>query len=38
MHSRTNAGDVKQAVEKMLVEFAGRGYRSLGVARADEEG
>jgi H+-transporting ATPase len=34
----TNAGDVKQAVEKTIVDFAGRGFRSLGVARADEEG
>ena len=34
----TNAGDVKPAVEKAVDEFAGRGFRSLGVARADEEG
>jgi H+-transporting ATPase len=34
----TNAGDVKPAVEKAINEFAGRGFRSLGVARADEEG
>jgi H+-transporting ATPase len=34
----TNAGDVKEAVEKTILDFAGRGYRSLGVARADEEG
>jgi len=34
----TNAGDVKPAVEKAILEFAGRGFRSLGVARADEEG
>jgi H+-transporting ATPase len=33
-----NAGDVKPAVEKAINEFAARGYRSLGVARADEEG
>ncbi len=33
-----NAGDVKGAVEKAVDEFAGRGFRSLGVARADEEG
>ena len=33
-----NAGDVKAAVEKAVNEFAGRGFRSLGVARADEEG
>ena len=34
----TNAGEVKSAVEKAINEFAGRGFRSLGVARADEEG
>ncbi len=34
----TNSGDVKPAVEKAVNEFAGRGFRSLGVARADEEG
>ena len=33
-----NAGEVKPAVEKAVNEFAGRGFRSLGVARADEEG
>jgi H+-transporting ATPase len=33
----TNAGQVKAAVEKAVNEFAGRGFRSLGVARADEE-
>ncbi len=33
-----NAGDIKEAVEKAVNEFAGRGFRSLGVARADEEG
>jgi H+-transporting ATPase len=33
-----NANDVKAAVEKAVNEFAGRGFRSLGVARADEEG
>jgi len=33
-----NVGDVKPAVEKAVNEFAGRGFRSLGVARADEEG
>ena len=33
-----NAGQVKPAVEKAVNEFAGRGFRSLGVARADEEG
>ncbi len=34
----TNADDVKPAVEKAVNEFASRGFRSLGVARADEEG
>src|SRR6204780_1140348 len=34
----TNAGEVKPAVEKAVTEFAGRGFRSLGVARADQEG
>jgi len=34
----TNAGDVKPAVEKAVNDFAGRGFRSLGVARADQEG
>jgi H+-transporting ATPase len=34
----TNAGDVKPAVDKAVNDFAGRGFRSLGVARADEEG
>jgi H+-transporting ATPase len=33
-----NKGEVKSAVEKAVNEFAGRGFRSLGVARADEEG
>ena len=33
-----NAGEVKPAVEKAVNEFAGRGFRSLGVTRADEEG
>jgi H+-transporting ATPase len=33
-----NAEDVKPVVEKAVNEFAGRGFRSLGVARADEEG
>ncbi len=32
-----NAGDVKVEVEKAINEFAARGFRSLGVARADEE-
>jgi H+-transporting ATPase len=34
----TNAGEVKPAVEKAVNEFAGRGFRSLGVARADQDG
>jgi H+-transporting ATPase len=34
----TNANDVKPAVEKAVNEFAARGFRSLGVARADQEG
>jgi H+-transporting ATPase len=34
----TNKDEVKPAVEKAVNEFAGRGFRSLGVARADEEG
>ena len=34
----TNAGEVKPAVEKAILDFAGKGFRSLGVARADEEG
>jgi H+-transporting ATPase len=33
-----NAGEVKTAVEKAVNEFAGRGFRSLGVARANQEG
>ena len=33
----TNAGEIKPAVEKAVDEFAGRGFRSLGVARADQE-
>jgi H+-transporting ATPase len=33
----TNAGEAKPAVEKAVNEFAGRGFRSLGVARADQE-
>ena len=33
-----NAGEVKPAVEKTINEFAARGFRSLGVARADQEG
>ena len=34
----TNAYVVKPEVEKTVNEFAARGFRSLGVARADEEG
>jgi H+-transporting ATPase len=34
----TNASDVKDAADKAIIDFAGRGYRSLGVARADEKG
>ena len=30
-----NAGEVKPAVDKVVNEFAARGFRSLGVARAD---
>jgi H+-transporting ATPase len=33
-----NAGKVKPAVEKAVNEFAARGFRSLGVARADAQG
>jgi H+-transporting ATPase len=33
-----NAGQVKPAVEKAVNEFAARGFRSLGVARADGGG
>ncbi len=33
-----NAEQVKPAVEQAVNEFAARGFRSLGVARADEEG
>jgi H+-transporting ATPase len=33
-----NAAQVKSAVEKAVNEFAARGFRSLGVARADAEG
>jgi len=33
-----NAGQVKPAVEMAVNEFAARGFRSLGVARADQEG
>ena len=34
----TNADEVKHAVDKAVNEFAARGFRSLGVARADEDG
>jgi H+-transporting ATPase len=34
----TNAGEVKADVEKAILDFAGKGFRSLGVARAYEEG
>ncbi len=33
-----NAGEVKPTVEKAVNEFAARGFRSLGVARAEGEG
>jgi H+-transporting ATPase len=33
-----NADEVVSAVDKAVNEFAARGFRSLGVARADEEG
>jgi H+-transporting ATPase len=33
-----NAGQVKPAVEKAVGEFAARGFRSLGVARAEGDG
>jgi len=34
----TNVGDVRAEVEKAVDEFAARGFRSLGVTRADEDG
>jgi H+-transporting ATPase len=34
----TNAGEVKPAVDKAVNDFAARGFRALGVARADEDG
>ena len=34
----TNAGQVKPAVEKAVNEFAARGFRALGVGRADGDG
>src|SRR5208282_4288837 len=33
----TNASEVQSAVGKAVDDFAAKGYRSLGVARADEE-
>jgi H+-transporting ATPase len=33
----TNVAEVKPAVEKAVNEFAARGFRSLGVARADQD-
>ncbi|MFZ0641223.1 MAG: plasma-membrane proton-efflux P-type ATPase [Candidatus Acidiferrales bacterium] len=33
----TNIAEVRPAVEKAVNDFAGRGFRSLGVARADQE-
>ena len=33
-----NAGEVKPAVDDAVNEFASRGFRSLGVARADQDG
>jgi H+-transporting ATPase len=34
----TNAGEVQAGADKAITDFAGRGFRSLGVARADEKG
>jgi H+-transporting ATPase len=34
----TNAGEVKPAVDKAVNEFAARGFRSIGVARAEADG
>jgi H+-transporting ATPase len=34
----SNAAEVKAAADKAVDEFASRGFRSLGVARADQEG
>jgi H+-transporting ATPase len=34
----TNAADVEASVEKAILDFAGKGFRSLGVAKADEQG
>ena len=33
-----NVGDVKTVAEKAIAEFAGRGYRSLGVAKKGQDG
>src|SRR5208282_4398727 len=33
-----NAGQVKPTIEKAVDEFAARGFRSLGVARAEADG
>ncbi|MGA8214305.1 MAG: plasma-membrane proton-efflux P-type ATPase, partial [Candidatus Sulfotelmatobacter sp.] len=33
----TNVADIRPAVEKAVNEFAARGFRSLGVARADQD-
>ncbi len=38
MELSANAGQVKADVEKVVNEFAARGFRSLAVARADEQG
>lgn len=38
MELAANAGKVRPAVEQAINEFAARGFRSLGVARADTEG
>ena len=34
----SNAGEIKSAVDKAVNEFAARGFRSLGVARAEGDG
>jgi H+-transporting ATPase len=38
MELSANSGEVKPAVEQAVNEFAARGFRSLGVARAEGEG
>ncbi len=38
MELATNAGKVKNAVDKAVNDFAARGFRSLGVARAEGDG